>query len=532
MKHVRPTLLKRVRKSAASAVSKVVSRALAAHRVTADVAASSSAAVGPRRRLNFKGPEPAGMAARSGAASSSSCLPSCLQAVGVAPRLTNDSPIEFISSSRGRHRLGQDCQEAVDEANGADMDVEQGQRTVIEDDDTDEHREQRLAKDRQFTGCTTDADVVQQFRGHLKYMRKHEAEAAQRRAVGTVLETLYVPSPAVTPGQSRRTSSTTVLDNTKRGEMVEWIVQVQEMFGLGAETLFLAVRTLDNFVATMRTPILRPLLPCAAALLVAAKFEEENYPPIKELVKAAHHSFTEEELEQVELNLLHRLDFRLHQPTATHYLRGLEAAFFEGRRPHEWSSSCSCAPCMLRPLAQYLCELGLTCQASVQWMPSLHAVASLLLAARLLKLESTDKVHLQEVDTQLRAKLMSDIVKQLQEAMTSSENGRVMHRKHLLHAGSRVEALIVGDLVSAVESFDAECESWGSGRILPGTKGIVRKVYMGGSGIVTFADEQFRISPQDFPHLCVVTFKDLARVVKAFGVPLKEISGIRASIDL
>lgn len=309
-----------------------------------------------------------------------------------------------------------------------------------------------------------------------------------------------------------------------RAEMVGWIVQVQEMFILRVETLFLAVRIVDRFHAAHRALPQKPLLVCSVAVLIAAKFEEVTPPTQSDLVEAGHFSFTQQDAEQMELTMLHKLEFRLHQPTAFHYLVGFETALVAGRRNHEPSSSCNCPFCLFRALAVYLCELGLACPACATWMPSIHAAGAVLLAARLLKLAWPGTHKVLDIDTHVRAKQVQDIIRKLQEALAAVHNGRAIHRKNLMLAGDRVTKLQQGDAVSALEAFNAEYEDLGSGRILSGASGVVDKVLPDGSGIIAFSGGRFLVLPRNFHCLCHLVFSELAAVVQEFGVPLKEIS--------
>lgn len=164
-----------------------------------------------------------------------------------------------------------------------------------------------------------------------------------------------------------------------QNELVAWIVLVHKEQGLRETTLFLAVQLLRRALVIERPRV--PRVMAAAALLVAAKFEEEMVPELQVLAEEAQASsdsgngILAEEVSDAELELLHLLDFRLHLPTAAHHLHWSQA-MLGGK---------GCDPKQLRSMAMYICELGLTCVESCSWLPSLHAGAAALLAAALLQ---------------------------------------------------------------------------------------------------------------------------------------------------
>lgn len=159
-----------------------------------------------------------------------------------------------------------------------------------------------------------------------------------------------------------------------RGMLVDWMGGVVVQLALLPETLHLAVSCLDRFLqaefATLAKEQLQ--LVAAAALLLAAKYEESMPPELAELAHTAGGGAPEAELRRMELRMLRRLDFRLGVPAALQFLRWARLA----------DPALLCA--QAHQLAKYLLELSLVDYRLVSVLPSRRAAAAAALAARLL----------------------------------------------------------------------------------------------------------------------------------------------------
>ncbi len=192
-------------------------------------------------------------------------------------------------------------------------------------------------------------------------------------ALAAMLRALAASEPATAPDPRylERAQASTGLDAAMRGAVVSWMVEVAAEFRLGQEALHLAASLLDRFLSTARgVPRARLQLAAVAALLVAAKHEEEAHPAVAEFVRIADDSFSAEDLLRMEGALLSALGFRANAPTAATFLALIRGALRLTDEAHA--------------LASYLAELALL-DYSLLALPAsaVAAGAAALAAARL-----------------------------------------------------------------------------------------------------------------------------------------------------
>ena len=187
-----------------------------------------------------------------------------------------------------------------------------------------------------------------------------------------------------------------------RAMLVDWMGGVVVQLALLPETLHLAVSCLDRFlqaeVATLAKEQLQ--LVAAAALLLAAKYEESAPPELAELAHTAGGGAPAAELRRMELRMLRRLEFRLGAPAALRWARLADPALL-GAQAHQ--------------LAKYLLELSLVDYRLVGVLPSRRAAAAAALAARLLGTGSVRGVWQRRLEavTGYTAEGLVEVVQQL-----------------------------------------------------------------------------------------------------------------------
>eukprot|EP00927_Polykrikos_kofoidii_P000697 TRINITY_DN10256_c0_g1_i1.p1 TRINITY_DN10256_c0_g1~~TRINITY_DN10256_c0_g1_i1.p1 ORF type:complete len:502 (+),score=88.72 TRINITY_DN10256_c0_g1_i1:4-1509(+) len=155
-----------------------------------------------------------------------------------------------------------------------------------------------------------------------------------------------------------------------RRMIVDWMLRCHDHFGLVTATLFLAVRLLDGVLLQVHTPegqrnVQNPTLLGAVTLLLASKFEEEDYPATWDLANFSGGLFSSDDMHLMEVLVLEQLEYRLHMPTAFHHLHWcteVEISRFETTKA---------------TVVHYLAQLALRCEDSSLWAPSDHAAAAL-----------------------------------------------------------------------------------------------------------------------------------------------------------
>nr|XP_061810909.1 G2/mitotic-specific cyclin-B3-like [Nerophis lumbriciformis] len=151
-----------------------------------------------------------------------------------------------------------------------------------------------------------------------------------------------------------------------RAILVDWLVEVQENFQLYHETLYLAVKLTDHFLA--RTSIARDTLQLlgSAAMLIACKFEERNPPCLDDFLYICDDTYNKEEFLSMESCIFKTLGYDIGIPVAYSFLRRY--------------SKCASVGMDTLTLARYYCELSLMDVELAQERASLLAAACLFLA--------------------------------------------------------------------------------------------------------------------------------------------------------
>jgi len=106
-----------------------------------------------------------------------------------------------------------------------------------------------------------------------------------------------------------------------RSVLLDWLVEVCEVYRLHRETFYLAVDYVDRYLSTQRNiPKTRLQLVGVTALFIAAKNEEIYPPKLTEFAYVTDGACTEEEILQQEMNLLQCLKWKLCPVTPVSWL--------------------------------------------------------------------------------------------------------------------------------------------------------------------------------------------------------------------
>ncbi|XP_076145753.1 G2/mitotic-specific cyclin-B3 isoform X1 [Alosa pseudoharengus] len=151
-----------------------------------------------------------------------------------------------------------------------------------------------------------------------------------------------------------------------RAILVDWMVEVQENFELNHETLYLAVKLTDHYLAA--APCTRDLLQLigSTAMLIAAKFEERCPPCVDDFLYICDDAYKRPQLIAMEANILKALDFDINIPISYRFLRRF--------------AKCVGANMETLTLARFVCELSLQEMSFVSVRGSILACACLLIA--------------------------------------------------------------------------------------------------------------------------------------------------------
>lgn len=154
--------------------------------------------------------------------------------------------------------------------------------------------------------------------------------------------------------------------------LVDWLIEVQENFELFHETLYLAVKLVDLYLA--RKEVKREYLQLVGAtcMLISSKFEELSPPLVDDFLYLCDDAYTHEDLLKMERDILRALSYDINIPVAYRFLRRLARAAEANMETHT--------------LARYISESTLQESQFIDLKPSLVAAAAMYLALRMRKL--------------------------------------------------------------------------------------------------------------------------------------------------
>lgn len=151
---------------------------------------------------------------------------------------------------------------------------------------------------------------------------------------------------------------------------MEWLIHVHQRFKLLPETLFLAVNYIDRFLSSKIVSVARLQLVGAAAIFIAAKYEEIICPSIQEIIFMVDGGYKAAEILKAECYMLSILNFELGWPGPMIFLRRISKA-------DEYDEE-------TRTLAKYFLEVAVMDERFVACPPSFLAAGAHCLARLML----------------------------------------------------------------------------------------------------------------------------------------------------
>ncbi|CAK4078763.1 unnamed protein product [Aphanomyces euteiches] len=152
-----------------------------------------------------------------------------------------------------------------------------------------------------------------------------------------------------------------------RSMLVDWLIEVVDVFEMCLRTAFLAVNYTDRFLDMVMVKKTKFQLLGATCLHVASKCEDVSYIGVEDLSMCADNVYTSIEVLKMEEQLLNTLEFTLSVPTALDFL-------------NIYQQMMTPLPKKTSMLAQYLSELALQEYRFLRYLPSCVATCCLSLA--------------------------------------------------------------------------------------------------------------------------------------------------------
>ncbi|XP_015272693.1 PREDICTED: G2/mitotic-specific cyclin-B1 isoform X2 [Gekko japonicus] len=155
-----------------------------------------------------------------------------------------------------------------------------------------------------------------------------------------------------------------------RAILIDWLVQVQMKFKLLQETMYMTVAIIDRFLQNNKVSKKILQLVGVTAMFIASKYEEMFPPEIGDFAFVTDHTYTNQQIRQMEMKILRSLDFTLGRPLPLHFLRR--------------ASKIGEADIQQHTLSKYLMELSLLDYDMIHFPPSQIAAAAYCLSTKVL----------------------------------------------------------------------------------------------------------------------------------------------------
>ncbi|CAG9309920.1 unnamed protein product [Blepharisma stoltei] len=155
-----------------------------------------------------------------------------------------------------------------------------------------------------------------------------------------------------------------------RAILVDWLVEVGSRIDASSETLFLTVNILDRYLEKVQVKLNSLQLIGVSSLFIACKYEETWIPATSDLTHVSGDTFTSEEILNMEVKILIKLEFKLTVATPFRFLE--RYAQLENMDNFSFNFS------------RYLIELSLGDYNMLKYRPSEIAASSVYVTSKLL----------------------------------------------------------------------------------------------------------------------------------------------------
>lgn len=164
------------------------------------------------------------------------------------------------------------------------------------------------------------------------------------------------------------------LTKTMRSLLIDWMVQVQEIFNLNHETLYLAVKITDIYLSKKIIPKEILQLIGIATLLISSKYDERKPILIDDFLYLCNYAYTKRDIIRKEIDVFRSVGCNLCIPLSYRFL-------------HRYGKCCG-TPNFTFTLARYILELSLLEYHFILELESKLASAALFLALKMTDLGS------------------------------------------------------------------------------------------------------------------------------------------------
>jgi hypothetical protein len=161
----------------------------------------------------------------------------------------------------------------------------------------------------------------------------------------------------------------TLINESCRSLVVDWLVDVSTQYKLSDDSLFLAVNLLDRYISKKKIKIKEFQLIACGALFIASKFEEIYPPEIIDFCLIMNNAFSRNDILRIEYDILNTLEFDILSVSPLVFLK----RFLEVSK----------SAIKTLALSYFILEISLLEVKCLNYMPSLLAASCLYLSRKL-----------------------------------------------------------------------------------------------------------------------------------------------------
>ncbi|GBG29875.1 Cyclin-dependent kinase 1 [Hondaea fermentalgiana] len=207
--------------------------------------------------------------------------------------------------------------------------------------------------------------------------QEEELEEGAEQGMGALARTIE---------EQNATNMQANLQPLHRSMLVDWLVEVIDVFDMSVRSVFMAVNYTDRYLAKQFVQRNRFQLLGATCLHIASKCEDVSYIGVEDLVVCADKVYGPEDVLRLEEKVLNTLDFHISVPTVIDFLNVFIVRLMYSSGEDQSCTVLASGISALREmhvskeakaLAQYLAELSLQEHFFIAQMPSCVAAAAL-----------------------------------------------------------------------------------------------------------------------------------------------------------
>ena len=188
------------------------------------------------------------------------------------------------------------------------------------------------------------------------------------------------------------------INDKMRAILVDWLIEVHFKLNMQRKTLFHCIFIIDAYLSKKTIERTNFQLLGLAALLIACKESEINYPPLPSFIAFSENAFTLEKLKEMEINIIQELDYDIFAPTAEEFF-AINAEYFEFTEKQKY-------------FGEYFLDASLISYKLLKYKQSTIAVASGYIVIKFFKLNGIHLI-LYNTNSDVKPKDVKDCVRDL-----------------------------------------------------------------------------------------------------------------------